>query len=813
MGDVIAAQPYKNYCHKIMNNNGNKTPAKQLRTQRIIRRMWMCFGGFMAILVILFLLIYNGIIGYMPPIAELKNPTDKFASTLYSSDGQEMGRIYRSKGNRVYVDFDQISKHLSDALIATEDKRFLSHSGIDARAIMRSVVLRIILGKHSAGGGSTITQQLAKQLYTPKTDNIFQRALQKPIEWVIAMKIERYYTKDEIIKMYFNQFDFLNNAVGIKTASHVYFGKAPSDLNVQESAMLVGMCKNPSYYNPLRYPERAKQRRNTVLALMCSAGYISDAECSSLQATPVELHYHKVNKNDGMAPYFREELRRMMMAKEPHMSDYPEWNRDAFYNDSAEWVNNPLYGWCNKNHKSDGSSYDIYSDGLKIYTTIDSRMQKHLEDAVRKHMGGTLQPSFLRERGGTRNPYSTNEEELPAKQRQQIIKNAIRQTDRYRALKAQGKSENEIMSNFNTPTDMRLFTYNGEVDRVMTPLDSLLYMKSYLRCGVMSMDPETGYIKAYVGGPDFKFFKYDMVATGRRQIGSTMKPFLYTLAMENGYTPCDRLLNTQPVINGWAPRNSGHGRIGQMVDLRWALTYSNNWISARLIQDLTPANLVTMLHNFGITNKLDAVPSLCLGPCDVSVKDMVSAYSAFANKGMRAEPIFVTRICDNSGNVLAEFTPQQTEVMSEDAYYKILSMLLNVVDAGTGARLRYAYKIEAEMGGKTGTTNYNADGWFMGFTPDLVTGVWVGGEERYIHFASMAYGQGAEMALPIYGLYMKSVYDDPSLPYSQNTKFEFPADFNACGGHGGYGGSRISGESTETKETTQESDVMEGVFD
>ena len=801
-----------------MNNNSASAAgqsSRNIRNARIVRRMWQGFGIFIALLVILFVLIYNGIIGYMPPIAELKNPTDKFASTLYSSDGQEMGRIYKSKGNRVYVDFDQMSKHLSDALISTEDVRFMSHSGIDVRAIMRSVVKRIILGNASAGGGSTITQQLAKQLYTPKSSNIFQRALQKPIEWVIAMKIERYYTKDEIIKMYFNQFDFLNNAVGIKTASYVYFGKDPRDLNVQESAMLVGMCKNPSYYNPLRYPDRARQRRNVVLDQMRKAGCLSDADCASLKTTPVELHYHKVNKNDGMAPYFREELRRMMMAKEPRFEDYPDWNRQAFYGDSVEWVTNPLYGWCDKCHKADGSPYDVYSDGLKIYTTIDSRMQKHLEDAVRQHMGGTLQPNFLRERGGTRNPYSSDPQELTAKQKQALIKAAIRQTARYRALKASGMSDNEIMRNFNTPTEMRLFTYNGEVDRVMSPLDSLLYTKSYLRCGVMSMDPQTGYIKAYVGGPDFRFFKYDMVSTGRRQIGSTVKPFLYTLAMENGYTPCDRLRNTQPVINGWAPRNAGHGRIGQMVDLRWALTYSNNWISARLIDALKPANLVNMLHNFGITNKLDTVPALCLGPCDVSVKEMVSAYSAFANKGMRAQPMFVTRICDNSGNVLAEFTPQQTEVMSEEAYYKILSMLLNVVDAGTGARLRYAYHIDAQMGGKTGTTNFNADGWFMGFTPELVTGVWVGGEERFIHFASMAYGQGAEMALPIYGLYMKSIYDDPSLPYSQSTKFDFPADFNPCGGLGGYGygSGGGGGHSSEEAAEPQESDVMEGVFD
>lgn len=789
---------------------------KAAHDAKVVKYMWKGFGIFIAFCVVLFVLIYNGVIGYMPPIEELKNPTDKFATTVFSADGVEMGRYYRSKGNRVYVDFDQMSKYLTDALISTEDERFESHSGIDGRALVRAVVKRVLMGQKGAGGGSTITQQLAKQLYSPQSSNIFERALQKPIEWVIAMKLERYYTKDEIIKMYFNQFDFLNNAVGIKTAAYVYFGKDPRDLNIQESAMLVGMCNNPSFYNPLRHPERTQHRRNVVFDRMQKAGKITAAECDSLKRLPIVLSYHRVDHNDGLAPYFREELRRVMTAKEPRREDYPSWNQQAYVDDSVAWRNNPLYGWCNKNHKSNGQNYDIYSDGLKIYTTIDSRMQTYAEKAVRKHMGGTLQPQFFRERRGYKNPYTNDKEELGAVTKKQLIDRAIKQSERYRVLKQQGLSENEITANFNQKTEMHLFSYSGEIDTVMSPLDSLLYTKSFLRCAMMSMDPKTGYVKAYVGGPNFKFFKYDMVSTGRRQIGSTMKPFLYSLAMEHDYTPCDRFLNTQPTLydksgRAWSPRNSGHSRIGQMVDLRWALTYSNNWISARLMEVLSPEELVRTLHNFGITNHLDPVVSLCLGPCEVSVREMVSAYTAFANQGMRVDPIYVTRITDNEGNVLAEFNPNQTEVLSEEAYYKMLSMLMNVVDAGTGARLRYAYNINAEMGGKTGTTNYNADGWFMGFTPELVTGVWVGGDERYIHFNSMAYGQGAEMALPIYGLFMRKVYDDTSLPYTEDVKFSIPDGFNPCHKDGFYeGGGHASSDEGEAE--PQEPQAIEELF-
>ena len=751
---------------------------KQRRNRRVIGWMWNLFFLGFAAMILLFILIYNGWIGYMPPIEELKNPNDKFAPVIYSADGEEMGRYYRNSGNRVYADYDEISQHVIDALIATEDARFEDHSGIDMRAFMRVLVKTVILQNKNAGGGSTITQQLAKQLYSPQTRNLLDRALQKPIEWMIAVKLERYYSKDEIIKMYLNQFDFLYNAVGIKSAAYVYFGKQPKDLSVEEAATLVGMVKNPAYYNPVRHNERTRLRRNTVLEQMNKEGMLSKEAMDSLKQLPLTLDFHRVDHKDGMAPYFREELRRILTAKKPVRSEYRGWEKQKFIDDSIAYENNPLYGWIEKNPKPDGSKYDIYADGLKIHTTIDSRMQRYAEEAVQTHMA-QLQRAFFREKKGRANaPYTSNGEELGKVKVQSLIDHAIRQTDRYRVMKQQGATDDEIREAFNTPREMNVFSYAGVVDTVMTPRDSLLYEKHFLRTGFMSMDPRNGYVKAYVGGPSFKFFQYDMVSTGRRQIGSTIKPFLYTYAMEEGFTPCDMMSNTQPVFTDesgrtWAPRNSGSARVGEMVDLRWALTNSNNWISARLMAQLSPTTLVRNMHNFGITNHIDPVMSLCLGSCEVSIKEMVGAYTAYANNGMRAEPLFVTSICDANGNVISEFNTTHTEVISEKAYAKILSMLLNVVDGGTGNRVRRApYHITAQMGGKTGTTNYNADGWFMGFTPELVSGVWVGGDERYIHFNTMAHGQGAAMALPVYGLYMAKVYADPTLPYSQDARFD-----------------------------------------
>ncbi len=718
-------------------------------------------------------MIYHGYIGYMPPVEGLLNPEDRFASRLFTSDGVEMGRFYQSRNNRVYADYSEISPNVINALIATEDERFMQHSGIDIMALSRVLFKTILLRQKNAGGGSTITQQLAKQLYSPESDGLMDRFIQKPVEWAIAVKLERYYTKEEIIKMYLNQFDFLNNAVGIKTAAHVYFNTTPDSLKIEQAAMLVGMAKNPSLYNPARADRKdaAVGRRNVVLQQMLKADLITEAECDSLCALPLEVKFTKVDHKDGIAPYFREAVRLMMQAKEPRRGDYPDWDQQRFVDDSIQWATNPLYGWVEKNPKPDGTKYNIYTDGLRIYTSIDSRMQKYAEEAVIDHLKNTLQPQFDREKG-SRGPYTTNSAELGQLTPRKLIDRAIRQSERYRVLKNAGMSDAEIMEEFDKPVDMTVFSYDGgQVQKTMSPRDSVVYQKMFLRAGFMSMDPLTGQVKAYVGGPNFHFFQYDMAGVGRRQIGSTVKPFLYTYAFEEGFTPCDMFLNAQPSITlptgeVWAPRNTGHARIGEMVDLYWALTNSNNWISARLMSELSPSTLARTMHTFGITNHLDPVVSLCLGPCDVSVREMVTAYTAFSNKGLRVDPIYVTKITDNNGNVISEFTPQYTEVMSQEAYFKMVNILQNVINSGTGSRLRRApYNITAVMGGKTGTTNYNADGWFMGFTPNLVSGVWVGGDERYIHFNRMAQGQGAAMALPIYGLYMKKVYADKSLPY------------------------------------------------
>lgn len=797
-----------------------KPTKKGPRTASVIKWMWISFLALGGAIGIFMLLIYNGVIGYMPPIEELEDPHDKLASVVYASDGTtELGRYFAGAGNRVYTDYDALSPYVIDALIATEDVRFESHSGIDFWALGRTMVKTVMMGDKSSGGASTITQQLAKQLYSQPSSNMLKRAMQKPIEWMIALKLERFYTKDEILNMYLNRFDFLNNAVGIKTAANVYFGKEPGELRCEEAAMLVGMLKNPSYYNPLRHPERTLNRRNTVLEQMEKAGKLSKEECASLKLLPLGLDYHKVDHKVGTAPYLREEIRRLMTAKKPERPDKSKYDNKMAYDiamgnyntDSTQWEENPLYGWIEKNPKPDGSKYNLYTDGLKIYSTIDLKMQEYAEEAVRKHLGETLQPAFFQEKKGQKNgPYTTNQAELSTKGVEQLIRNAIRQSERYRVMKLAGHSQEEIDRAFNTPVEMDIFAYVKEDGKTvpgsktvtMTPRDSLLYMKSILRTGLMSMDPHTGNVKAYVGGPDFQWFQYDMVSRGKRQIGSTAKPFLYTLAMEQDFTPCSRFLNTQPTFNGWSPRNSGGGHVGEMVTLHWALTNSNNWISARLVNELKPINLANKMRVFGLTGHIEAYMPLCLGTVDVPVRDMVGAYTTFANKGIRTDPVFVTKIEDNQGNLIYSATPHRTEVTSEQSYWKILSMLMSVVESGTGASLRSRYGISAQMGGKTGTTNSNSDSWFMGFTPDLVTGTWVGGDERYIHFNTMALGQGARAALPIYGLYMQKVYADKTLPYSQDARFEFPADFDVCGG-----------EVWESGPKEVETESVEGIFE
>ncbi len=754
--------------------------------RKIIKALWIFLAVIVLAIVIVFVSISKGWIGYMPPVEELENPSYKFATEIFSEDEKVLGTWSYSKENRVYTAYKDLSPSIINALIATEDVRFVEHSGIDAKALFRAFVKRGLMFQKNAGGGSTLSQQLAKQLFTENVArNTLQRLFQKPIEWVIAVKLERYYTKEEILSMYLNKFDFLNNAVGIKTAAYTYFGCEPKDLKIEEAATLVGMCKNPSLYNPVRFNERSRGRRNVVLEQMRKAGYITDAECDSLQALPLKLTYNRVDHKEGLATYFREYLRGVMTAPKPVRSDYRGWQMQKFYEDSIAWETNPLYGWCAKNKKKDGTNYNIYTDGLKIYTTINSRMQQYAEDAVKEHLGDYLQPVFFKEKEGSKNaPYARS---LPEKRVEELLTKAMKQTERYRLMKEAGASEQQIRKAFDTPEEMTVFSWKGDKDTIMTPMDSIRYYKSFLRTGFMSMDPANGHVKAYVGGPNYVYFQYDMAMVGRRQVGSTIKPYLYTLAMENGFSPCDQARHVEQTLideNGtpWTPRNANDKRYGEMVTLKWGLANSDNWISAYLMGKLNPYDLVRLIHSFGVRNKaIDPVVSLCLGPCEISVGEMVSAYTAFANKGIRVAPLFVTRIEDSDGNVISTFAPQMEEVISASSTYKMLVMLRAVINEGTGGRVR-RYGITADMGGKTGTTNDNSDTWFMGFTPSLVSGCWVGGDERDIHFGRMTYGQGAAAALPIWAMYMKKVYDDPTLGYDQQERFKLPEGFDPCAG-------------------------------
>ena len=744
--------------------------------RKVVKILWIFIALISLVCVFIFFSIAKGWIGYMPPVEDLENPNYKFATEVFSEDGKVLGTYSYSKENRVFVGYNDLSPNIINALIATEDVRFAEHSGIDAYALTRAVVKRGILMQKNAGGGSTITQQLSKQLYSPSADNVMERLFQKPIEWVIAVKLERYYTKEEILTMYLNKFDFLNNAVGIKTAAFTYFGCEPKDLKIEEAATLVGMCKNPSLYNPVRYNERSRGRRNVVLDQMRKAGYITEAERDSLQALPLKLKYNRVDHKEGLATYFREYLRGVLTAKKPDKANYRGWQMQKYYEDSLDWENNPLFGWCEKNTKKDGTKYNLYTDGLKIYTTLDSRIQQYAEDAVTEHLK-ELQGYFFKEKKGAKKaPYTFR---LTQEQVDEILGRAMRLSDRYRLMKKAGATEAEIKKAFDTPEEMSVFSWEGEKDTIMTPMDSIRYYKFFLRAGFMSMDPRSGHVKAYVGGPNYHYFQYDMAMVGRRQVGSTIKPFLYTLAMENGFSPCDEVRHVEYTLideNGkpWTPRNANKKLIGDMVTVKWGLANSDNWITAYLMSKLNPYNLKRLIHTFGVRNR-DIVPSvsLCLGPCEISVGEMVSAYTAFPNKGIRVAPLFVTRIEDNDGNVLATFAPEMQEVISVSSAYKMLVMLRAVVNEGTGGRVR-RLGVKADMGGKTGTTNYNADGWFMGFTPSLVSGCWVGGEDRDIHFDTMLHGQGASMALPIWTKYMVKVLGDKSLGYDENETFQVP---------------------------------------
>ena len=745
--------------------------------------IWCGFLVVMLIVVGIFVAISKGRIGYVPPIEQLENPIDRYASQILSEDGVLLGSFSFSEDNRIYVKYDDLSPHLVNALIAAEDNRFVKHSGIDIKGLVRAIIKRGVLMQQSGGGGSTITQQLAKQLFSPKAGNITERILQKPIEWVIAIRLEKYYTKEEIINLYLNKFDFLYNAVGIQSASKSYFNTIPKNLKVEEAATLIGMCKNPSYYNPRRFNERAQGRRNTVLRQMSKYGYLDSSACDSLCQLPLELNFSRTDDHkEGIAPYFRQYLRMVMTASMPERRNYI--SEQKFREDSVAWETNPLFGWCNKEVKANGNHYSIYTDGLKIHTTLNSRMQQYAEEAVSEHVGKRLQPDFFRQKRGRRfapftfSDMSDSEREIRVNE---IMERAVRQSDRYRAMKAAGESDEEIMRVFKEKTEMSVFSWNGTIDTVLSPIDSIRYLKTFLRSGFMAMDAKTGYVKAYVGGIDFANFQYDMVTTGRRQIGSTMKPFVYSLAMSEGFTPCYSLLHVQPHIplddgTFWEPRNSTSERIGESVTLQWGLQKSSNWVTASLMSQLSPDALERLLRSYGFMGFIEPRIAMCLGTPDISIAEMVSAYTVFVNKGVRIDPIYVSHIEDAFGNTVATFNVQPHEVLSDDATYKILNILQSVVDAGTAASLRSTYGLRAPMGGKTGTTQNQSDGWYMGLTPSLVAGCWVGGEDRSIHFDTME-GQGARVALPIYGLFMRKVYADKALGYSDSEKFDIPEEY------------------------------------
>jgi len=739
---------------------------------------WSVFILGVSGVIVFFWLIAEGKMGFMPTFEELENPNSRFASEVYFEDGPMISRYYVGSENRRYTEYKDIPQSVKDALIATEDVRFYDHSGVDVIGLFR-VAKGLLTGNSSSGGGSTITQQLAKMLFPREPNqNFMELAMRKFREWVIAVRLEKSYTKEEIMTMYLNKFDFLNLAVGINSAADIYFQKSLDSLRTEEAAMLVGMAKNPALFNPVRRPERTRGRRNVVLGQMLKYGKITQSEFDSLCQLPLKLNFKREDHKEGLATYYREYLRIYMTAGKPELKNY-RWNPEQYRIDSIAWETNPLYGWCKKNLKLDGTHYDIYSDGLKIYTTLNSRMQKYAEEAMVEHLSKDLQPLFAREKVEKRNPPFSND--LTQEEVRDILNRSVKRTERYKMLNEAGMKYSEIWKEFNKPVQMQIFTWNGVRDTVMTPLDSIKYYKSFFRAGFMVMEPQTGKVKAYVGGPDYRYFMYDMVSVGKRQVGSTIKPILYTLAMQEGLGPCDQVPNIPqtfvlPDGTTWTARG-GTKRKGELVTLRWGLANSENNISGWVLKQFTPQAVAQMARRMGIHSYIDPVPSVFLGTAEISLKEMVAAYSIFANQGVYNTPLLVSRIEDKYGNVLSEFHPDSREVITAQTAYLMCNLLEGVVNNGTGIRLRYKYGFTNPMGGKTGTTQQHSDGWFMAVTPDLVGGVWVGAEDRSIHFQNLANGQGASMALPIWAKFLGKVMRDPQLSFEERP-FDRPLGVN-----------------------------------
>jgi penicillin-binding protein 1A len=744
---------------------------------------WAIFIFPFALAIIIFILISMGKFGTMPSFTELENPEYYLAAEVYSEDEVLLGKI--ALENRTWTEYKDLSPYLIDALIATEDIRYYRHSGIDIRGLGRAIVRTILLGQNT-GGGSTITQQLAKQLYPRDTAQVssfvkkIRLGVSKFKEWQTAVKLEKSYTKEEIITMYLNKYDFNYRAKGIKSAARVYLNTTPDSLNIQEAAMLIGMLKNSSSYNPVKFYDRTFQRRNIVISQMARYGYISPAVADSVKKLAIDLDLQIEDHNTGMATYLREYLRNTMKKPKPDRNQYVQ---QTSYDDASwEWENNPLYGWCNKNKKPGGSYYDIYKDGLKIYTTINSKMQQYAEEALREHLTNEVQPDFYKRAKGFRNPPYSND--LNKRQIDELIMRSVKQSPRYYIMKARGYSEDSIMLAFNTPFAMKVFSWKGDRDTILTPLDSIWYYKYFIRAGFMVEDPRYGYVKAYVGGPDFRYFKYDAVTQQKRQVGSTIKPFLYTIAMQNEYSPCKEVENISRTFEDgdstWTPRSSGPEKYhGKMVTLKWGLAQSENWISAWLMEQFRPTAVTDIMHKMGVRSFIDPVYSIFLGTSDIKLEEMVGAYGTFANKGVYSRPMYVTRIEDKNGNIISTFTPSVEEVLSEETAYLMQYLLQNVVLTGTANRMRREpYFLMNQIGGKTGTTQNHSNGWFMGVTPQLVGGVWAGWEDQAIHFETIAEGQGANMALPIFAIFLRKVYDDPQFGIMETDEFERPVNFN-----------------------------------
>lgn len=726
----------------------NKSISKKGKRPRYIKYMWWTFGGLWAFVFLFFFFLSIGWIGDMPQFEDIENPHSLQATEVISDDGQVLG--YIGFENRSNITYDQLSPNLVNALIATEDARFYSHSGIDVRSLFR-VLFKTVIGRHgSSGGGSTITQQLAKNLYKMREANASRGTVfSKLSEWVVAVKLEHNYSKQEILTMYLNTVDFGSNALGIKTASKTFFDKTPAELDVDEAAVLVGLLKAPTAYSPVLHPENSLERRNVVLAQMNNYGYLSDDSLAIYKEKPIDMsRYTPQTHNDGLAPYLREYIR-------SYMKD-----------------------WCKHHRKPNGDYYDVHKDGLKIYTTIDSRMQRYAEQAVREHFSKEIQPAFERELKARKgNPFC----DITAEQQEKFLTQAMKNSDRYRGLKAAGFSQKEIREAFNEKVKMRVFSWKGTKDTTMSPWDSLIYCKKFLNAGLMSVEPGTGYVRAYVGGINYRFFKYDNVQS-HRQVGSTFKPFVYTMALQDlGMYPCTEVPNSEVCFEvwgqpDWCPGNSSHEREGEMVTLKWALAHSINWVSAYLMKQGSPEQVVDIARKMGVRSPIDAVPAICVGTPEISVAEMAGAMATFANKGEYVEPIFITRIEDSKGMVLERFTARRSEALSEATAYMMLELMKGVVQSGTGVRLNYKYHLNqysTAIAGKTGTTQNNSDCWFVGITPKLATAVWTGGELRSIHFRNMTYGQGAAMALPIFGLYMEKIYKDPKIKFYRGD-FERP---------------------------------------